>query len=222
MAASSLDNLISLLGNVKGTSSTSTSQSNISAAGMQALLKQAFESNQGLATVAGGQKSAGLYNSTVNQQLTNDLLTRTAGEVAKLSAGTTTTTKTAPKLAPKDILGLVALSGAKNLLGPTISGIGKKLGVDSASDLGNQLASALGLADTVAPTAGAAIDPLVDAGLSSAVDSFGTGSLADLFSNFGSSVASDLGSSVAGDAASSLASDTVDSTATDAFSSFFG
>jgi hypothetical protein len=54
-------------------------------------IKQLLESVNGLAATQQGQKSSGLYNSTVNQQLTNDLLARTAGQVAALSSKKTTT-----------------------------------------------------------------------------------------------------------------------------------
>src|SRR4030067_1282723 len=46
---------------------------------VQALLKSVLQgtgSGQGLASVAGGQKAPGLYKSTVQQQLVNDLLAR--------------------------------------------------------------------------------------------------------------------------------------------------
>lgn len=47
-----------------------------------AILKSALESNQGLASVAQGQKTAGLYNSSTNRLLSNDLLSRLSGQAA--------------------------------------------------------------------------------------------------------------------------------------------
>lgn len=93
----SLSQLTNLLGLFKGKSQTSTTSSNISAEGMNALIQQILGGSQGLAAVSSGQKGAGLYNSTTNQQLTNDLVTRASGELAKQQAGTTTrTTQDAP------------------------------------------------------------------------------------------------------------------------------
>lgn len=75
--------------------SSTTVKSDISSEGINAILQSILSGNsgiQGLSQLAQGQKSAGLYNSTVNQQLSNDLLTKASAEVAKQSAGTTTTT----------------------------------------------------------------------------------------------------------------------------------
>lgn len=103
-----LTSLANLFTSKKGTSTTTTG-TDISAEGINALIAQIMGGANGLASVAGGQKSAGLYNSTTNEQLVNDLTSRTAGEVAKASAKTTTTTnqKQAPAMDPmKTILNL--------------------------------------------------------------------------------------------------------------------
>lgn len=71
-------------------SGSTTTNSGISADGLNALLSQLLSGTGGLAQVAGGQNTAGLYNSTVQQQSVNDLITRTAGEVA--AKGPTSTT----------------------------------------------------------------------------------------------------------------------------------
>jgi hypothetical protein len=70
---------------------TETTQKGLPPEAMQALIKTAMEGNQGLASVAGGQKSAGLYNSSTNQLLVNDLLARITGQAATLGAPTTVT-----------------------------------------------------------------------------------------------------------------------------------
>lgn len=70
---------------------TDTSQLMITKEGTDAVLRQILESTQGLAYVTSGQTNSGMYNSNVNTLLTNDLLSRTAGEVAKLSAPTVNT-----------------------------------------------------------------------------------------------------------------------------------
>lgn len=75
------------------TSGSSTTKSDISAEGIAKMLQDALSaSGSGIADIATGGKVAGLYNSSTQQLLTNDLLSRTAGELAKLQAGTTTTT----------------------------------------------------------------------------------------------------------------------------------
>ena len=70
---------------------TETTQKGLSPEAMQALIKTAMEGSQGLASVAGGQKSAGLYNSSTNQLLVNDLLSRITGQAATLGAPTVVT-----------------------------------------------------------------------------------------------------------------------------------
>lgn len=138
-----LQSIQSILDITKGKGTTTqTTSSNISSEGVNALLQQILQSNQGLASVASGQKTAGLYNSTVNQQMINDLITRASGEVAKQQAGTTTRTKQAGQIDPTTaILGLVGSHVAGKLLGPTLSGISKKAGLD---DMGAKIAESLG------------------------------------------------------------------------------
>lgn len=73
---------------------TSTKQTVLSQDAMNAMLKSALEGTSGtsgLADVVGGQNKAGLYNSSTNSMLTNDLLSRLATQVAVAGAPTTTT-----------------------------------------------------------------------------------------------------------------------------------
>ena len=72
--------------------STQTTRSDITAEGINKMLQDILSGDQGIAQIAMGERSAGAYNSTSRQFLTNDLLSRTAGELAKLQAGTTTST----------------------------------------------------------------------------------------------------------------------------------
>ena len=139
-----LQGLLNLYSSARGSTSSSTSQSNISDAGVNQILQQILGGTNGLAAISSGQKSAGAYNSSTNQMLTNDLLSRTAGEVAKLKAGTTTTQTTPGKIGGKDLLMLAALAGGKSLLGPTINGIGKKFNV---GDFGKNIADSLGVGE---------------------------------------------------------------------------
>jgi hypothetical protein len=75
-------------------STSSTTKSNLTKEGMDAVIAQVLGGTNGLAAIANGEKTAGLYNSSTNQLLTNDLITRTAGELAKQQAGTTTSANT--------------------------------------------------------------------------------------------------------------------------------
>jgi hypothetical protein len=153
----SLSQLTSLLDIVAGKSTTQTTKSNVSAEGVNAILQQILGSSQGLAQVASGQKSAGLYNSTTNQQLINDLITRTSGEVAKQTAGTTATTRQNPQLGGSTLATAALALGANKILGPSIKGLASKTGVDK---WGDKLAESLGIS---APTDSAAIDTMLSA-----------------------------------------------------------
>lgn len=80
-----------------GTTTTVTSSESVSPDAVNALVKSILEGANGLAAVAGGQKNAGLYNSSTNQMLTNDLISRAAAEGAKLNKTNTQTSTTGPR-----------------------------------------------------------------------------------------------------------------------------
>lgn len=147
---SGLVNLASLfLGKNTNTSfggSTSTKQTTseeVSPEAVNTIVKQMLEGTQGLAAVAQGQKTAGLYNSSTNQLLVNDLLSRTAGVAAAANKKTTVdntmadnrtqTARTDPQVSPQLGLGLL---GAAQLLSASggVSGITKLLGIKTAAD----------------------------------------------------------------------------------------
>lgn len=73
------------------TGGTTTQQTIIDPAAAQNLINTILGGTSGLAAVSSGQKGAGLYNSSTNQLLVNDLLSRTAGEVAARGAPTVVT-----------------------------------------------------------------------------------------------------------------------------------
>lgn len=153
MADSGITNITNLLGLIKdknvSTSDSSTTSSNISSEGMNALIQQILGGTQGLASVASGQKTSGLYNSTVNQQLINDLVTRTSGELAKQQAGTTTTrTSKQSTAAPLGSLG--------NIL-PTALLLKSIMGSSAGKKVGKSVGNALGL-DTFSANANAVTD----------------------------------------------------------------
>jgi hypothetical protein len=80
---------------VSGGTTTKTESGAFSQDAMNAMLKSALESSQGLASVAGGQRTAGGYSSATNRLLVNDLMTRSAAQIAQLNQ-TKTTTVSAP------------------------------------------------------------------------------------------------------------------------------
>lgn len=71
---------------------TQTTTEGISGEGMNEMLKSALANTNGLAAISSGQRTAGGYGSSVNTMLTNDLLTRTASQIAQQNKTTTKTT----------------------------------------------------------------------------------------------------------------------------------
>lgn len=103
----------------KSGTTTSSTQSNISKEGMDRLLQQILESDQGIASILTAPKKSGIYNASTTQQLLGDFAARAAGELEAKRAGTTQTTSTSsdPTLNPGKTAGLLL---ASQLLGPTI------------------------------------------------------------------------------------------------------
>jgi hypothetical protein len=157
--------------------STTTESTSISKEGMDALLKQILDSNKGLSSVTSGQRSAGLYNSTSNSLLTNDLLTRAAGEVASRTA-----TKTG-----------VTTGGAKTTAQKTTAPISPAVATGGAGALG--LLSALGKSKNAfaAGSEGGLYEAISGRDV---VDTFGDYNPATSFSS--SSIAGDVGTGYSG------------------------
>lgn len=88
-----LGDLAALLGLFTG--KEQTTQTKMSQSVMNQMLQSALEKNGGLAAVSSGQRGAGMYNSSTNQLMTNDLLSRLTGEIAQRGAPTTTTSPAA-------------------------------------------------------------------------------------------------------------------------------
>ncbi len=103
-AGSNLGDVSSLLGTLSniflGSNTTQTQQTHLTPEAMNRLIQQMMEGTSGLAAVSGGQRNAGLYNSSTNQLMVNDLLTRVAGEAGVRGAKTTNTSTIAPQLSP--------------------------------------------------------------------------------------------------------------------------
>lgn len=182
----STQSLLSLIGAVKGSSSSQTTTPNVSAAGMNQILQQILQQAPGITSQARG---AGLYNSPTQQLLNNDFATRTAGELAKQQAGSTTTTKTAPKVSGGNILTLLGIGLGKSILGPTVGGIAKKSGFDQ---FGNKLADSLGVGSSGAGAVDSGGTNLFS-GDSGGGGYSNVGGLADSLSDFGSSLSVDAG-----------------------------
>jgi hypothetical protein len=77
--------------NSGGTTTVTTSES-VAPGAVDAVVKSILEGTAGLASVAGGQRTAGLYNSSTNNLMVNDLVARAAAEGAKLNRTSTQTT----------------------------------------------------------------------------------------------------------------------------------
>lgn len=220
-----LGNVLDLYTKSKG--STTTTSGNISQAGVDSMIQQILGSTQGLAAVTGQQKVAGLYNSSTNKLLSNDLITSAAGKVAALQAGTTQ--KTSSKISRTDALTGVGLLAAKSFLGPTIKGVGKKFGIgNSNKSIGDSIADTLGLGDSAGGVTGAsyagsaAVDPSDFAAMdfvgSDVGSDLASGTFTDLISDAGSDAASD----VVSDAGSSLVGDVAEEGAGDFLGGIFG
>lgn len=146
----SLDAILKLITTFSGSpkqTQTTTESSNVSAEGLQAILKQALEGNQGLAHIASGQANSGLYNSSTNQLLTNDLLSRLTAQAAANSKTSTQTRtiQTAPVVGAKGqtlagalAIGKSALSGLDSKTGQSLISKGKGVldSVFSSGDVG--------------------------------------------------------------------------------------
>lgn len=173
--ASSMENALSLAGVLTGgKSSTTTTTKNVSQDAIDAAVKKQLEGTQGLASITGGEKAAGLYNSTVATQLVNDLMTRTAGEAA--SQNTPTTQKTTGSGGGQQALmglGLLALADADmrktakagiSSLTDVLQGLGSSSVPSAANIVGESLLSGEPISSSLS-----AVDTLWGAG-STAVD----------------------------------------------------
>lgn len=145
-----LDMLTQLLTTFKGSAATTTTtRETVSDEKTKALLDQILGGTSGLAAVSGMQKGAGLYNSTTNKLLTNDLLSKAAAQSAALSSTKSTTQQTGPQANPLMALGsLVGGQVVSKLGAPILAGAKKKLGLgngteDPLTSIGNSISDAL-------------------------------------------------------------------------------
>lgn len=92
--------------------STDTTATHIDNQGLQYLLNEMLGSTSGLAATVEGQHTAGVYDSSTNQLLTSDLLTRDAGIVA---ANNKTATETKTGTSETDNTGTATESPAQGI-----------------------------------------------------------------------------------------------------------
>ena len=105
------------------TTSSSTKQTNISQEGLTALIQAMMEDpSTGLAKVASGARVPGMYNSTTQQLMVNDLISRASNAAALASAPTTTTQKSSGMLGAGGSNMLLPLLGAGMLMKKDASG----------------------------------------------------------------------------------------------------
>lgn len=138
MGLEAVTDLIKLFtGNSGGSNTTTTTsgrigtkQTMISSELATRMLQNALESNQGLAAIAQGQAGAGMYNSTTNKLLTNDLLARLTANIAEKAAPTvesispTTQTAKVANTVPS-LKGQVPTLAALTLGKPLLDKVGK-------------------------------------------------------------------------------------------------
>ena len=74
-------------------SGTTTEQLQIDEAGVQKILRDILESEQGLANIFSAENVSGIYDSTAAKAASGELMARLAGEIAKLTAKKVSTTE---------------------------------------------------------------------------------------------------------------------------------
>lgn len=119
--------LSALSGLFVGKNETTTQQTKFDQNTLNTMLQRAFERNNGLADIVGGQRRAGLYNSSTTNLLANDFTSRMAAEVAARGAPQVTTVQSPAAVNP-----MLALAGLGIL--QAISGGDKAAKVKKAGD----------------------------------------------------------------------------------------
>lgn len=113
----------------KNSGSVNTTQLQLSDEAVNGLVQKILEGTNGLASVSSGQKNAGLYNSSTNQLLTNDLLARTASNVAIARAPTVNTigaSSTSTDIGPSNTI--TNIGGSTTTTGPSSTATNNVIG----------------------------------------------------------------------------------------------
>jgi hypothetical protein len=184
-----LGDLAALLGLFTGSESTQTTQTQLSQEAMNSMLKSALESNRGLAAVSSGQRQSGMYNSSTNQLLTNDLLSRLTGEIAQRSAPTVQKTSSPAKIDPMmGVGGLLLLqslfpgdSGAAASGGGTKKSATGEVGGNFFSNLGDTVSNAVSSVGNAASGIGDGVSNLLSS-LMGTNNIAGVGSVGTIYS----------------------------------------
>ncbi|MEY8217467.1 MAG: hypothetical protein RPT13_03900 [SAR324 cluster bacterium] len=100
------------------TSGTTTQRQklNIDEAGVQKIIEDVLGGAEGLASIFGGEQTAGIFNSSVSAQAAGDLASKLAGEIAKLTAEQESVTEVDQETTQESGSGGL-LGQAKSLLG---------------------------------------------------------------------------------------------------------
>lgn len=177
---------------VSSSGGTTTKQTLLSEDAINALLKNLLEGTSGLASIAQGAKLPGLYNSSTQQLLTNDLLSRSAGEVAKATAPTVTTDspRTETRVsAPQTITTKTpaAISPTAGLLGAGAIALGSKAGRQKIQDIYESILgedNTKAIADFGNMTAGELSSALSSGGFTDTIPANLGGTMTDFSSSF--------------------------------------
>src|SRR5512139_56421 len=118
------------------TNTTQTDQTQVSAEGMNAIVRSIMEGDSGLANLMTRQAGGGMYNSSTAQLLANDLATRVSGSAAvtsapKVSSTTQQTQTPSNQVDPRWLLGLQLvgeLFGGSGSAGSNVQGGGDRPG----------------------------------------------------------------------------------------------
>lgn len=194
--ASSLDTLVgfaNLLGQVRGSSQTQTTtggtttqtqQTNLDQTAIDRMIQQMLSGQGGQAAISGAARGSGLYDSTTERQLLNDLNARVAGEVAQRSAPTVTTTEREPTVTTVEQPGM----GLSGLVAPlAIASVGKPIMESLAGitrGLGNSATSGastgISLGDvTAGPNLGSSLGTSLGGGLAAGLGNIISGGAAE-------------------------------------------
>lgn len=158
---------------------TQTTEEIASPEAVQALVQQMLEGNTGLAAISGMQKTAGMYNTTTNSMLTNDLLSRVAAAGAALNkkqvttvsggsqttSGTTTEKVMTPQISGADIAKMAAAIAAAAALKKANSAQSKGAGSKGAPAGGREASNQKKLDDLAEAYGGDGKNSVTDFGL---------------------------------------------------------
>lgn len=127
-------------------SSSQTTSTDVSAEGINELIRQMMEGDSGLANLLTGQQSRGLYNSTTAKLLADDLAARVAGKAAIAKAPTTVTQNTSTTNTNANAKPNAKYSAGMELLGKILnSDGGQKLASSAFEVIGSGLKSIFGM-----------------------------------------------------------------------------